>query len=99
MISKGVCLFAVMTLGACVAENGPISTQTTQQFQLSGPYVINVTPRGGQVELLYPAAYRLADAEAADFVERATGCLPGALLGNQVSYDGAARRVYALHCG
>ena len=29
MISKGVWLCAVMALGACVAENGPISTQTT----------------------------------------------------------------------
>ncbi|MBU9696541.1 hypothetical protein GU927_001645 [Rhodobacteraceae bacterium HSP-20] len=98
-------LLVAVLLGGCYATvpvnpDGSRQYGATRQFILPTGLGLNVTRKGNQAEILYPMEYPLTDAEAADYIERGTGCSPTYLVSSRTTYhNGGIFRVYDLACG
>lgn len=98
-------LCAALFLTACyptvpVNPDGSRQHSATRQFSLPTGMGLNVTREGNQAKVAFPMEYPLTDAEAADYIIRATGCRPVAMISSQSTlYNGAMNRVYNLDCG
>jgi hypothetical protein len=105
MFKIAATLMASLALTACVTtvpdnpDGSGRQIGEIRQFILPTRDRLNVTRQGAQVLLEYPIDYPLTDAEAASYVEDATGCRPGALLASSsTQYNRAIHRTYALTC-
>jgi hypothetical protein len=105
MLKTALPLCAVLVLTACypsvpVNPDGSRQYGETRQFVLPTGMGLNVTREGDLAKIVFPMEYPLADAEAADYIIRATGCRPVAVLSSQSTmYNGAINRTYSLDCG
>lgn len=95
---------ALLVLAACypsvpVKPDGSRQYGETRQFVLPTGMGLNVTREGNQAKILYPMEYPLTDAEAADYIIRATGCRPTAIVSSHSTmYNGGLHRTYDLVC-
>lgn len=97
-------LLLALALAGCYATvpvnpDGSLQYGDTRRFMLPTGLGLNVTRKGDTVEILYPMEYPLTDAEAADYIQRATGCRPITLLSTRsTQYNRGYWRTYALDC-
>lgn len=109
MVSRAFALAVVALCGAgfvagCASPvpnaDGSLQYGDTRQFRLPSGMGLNVTREGGQARVLYPLEYPLTDAEAAHFIQTATGCRPAGLVQSfSTQYNRAMNRTYLLACG
>ena len=97
-------LCAALFLTACyttvpVNPDGSRQFGETRSFSLPTGMGLNVTREGNQAKILYPMEYPLTDAEAADYIIRATGCRPTAMVSSHSTmYNRGLHRTYDLDC-
>lgn len=97
-------LSAVLLAAACypsapVNPDGSRQFGETRSFKLPTGMGLNVTRDGNQAKILYPMEYPLTDAEAADYIIRATGCRPTVIVSSHSTmYNRGLHRTYDLDC-
>lgn len=98
-------LLIALLLTGCYASvpvnpDGSLQYGETRRYTLPTGLGLNVTRKGNEAEILYPMEYTLTDAEAADYIQRGTGCRPTMLLSTRsTQYNRGYWRTYALDCG
>jgi hypothetical protein len=97
-------LSAALFLTACypsvpINPDGSRQFGETRSFSLPTGMGLNVTREGNRATILYPMEYPLTDAEAADYIIRATGCRPIAMVSSHSTmYNRGLHRTYDLNC-